>query len=141
MEGDIEALQMAATQVTKAEFLGFLKMTWKKSLLGKHLQSGFKPSGLHPLSNTAVPNTKLSGSQCIAQVSTPKQHSIEVISHCSRIQPHLTPLRVTCKTTLQSSLLPRPSTLEQAVIVLKQVEDPTRLLWSSTNIRQSCKDD
>ena len=87
-------LQTAATQVTKAEFPGLLKMTWEKSLLEKHLQSGFKHCGLHPLSNTAVPNTKLSGPQCTAQVSTPKRHSIEVISHCSCIRPHLTPLRL-----------------------------------------------
>ena len=85
---------MAATQVTKVEFPGLLKMTWEKSLLGKHLQSGFKRSGPHLLSNITVPNTKLSVSQCTAQVSIPMWHSIEFISHHSHIQPHLTPLRL-----------------------------------------------
>ena len=32
--------------------------------------------------------------QCTAQVSTPKRHSLEVISHCSRIRPQLIPLRL-----------------------------------------------
>ena len=87
-------LQTAATQVTKTEFPALLKKTWEKSLLAKHLQSGFKRSGLHPLSKTAVPDTKLSAPQCTAQVSTPRRHSIEVVGLCNHIRPHLTPLRL-----------------------------------------------
>ena len=87
-------LQTAATQVTKVEFPELLKMTWEKSLLPKHLQSGFKRSGLHPLSKTAVPDTMLSKPPCTAQVSMPRRRSIEVLGQCNHPQPHLTPLRL-----------------------------------------------
>ena len=71
---------MEATQVTTAELPGLLKMMWEKSLLAKHLQSGFKCPGLYPRSKTAVLNTKLSGPQCT-------QHHIR--PHLMALRPHL----------------------------------------------------
>ena len=52
-------IKTGAMHVTKVEFPTLLKEVWENSLLEDHLQSGFKCSGLHPLSKRAVSDSKL----------------------------------------------------------------------------------
>lgn len=93
-------MNSGAMHITKAEFSSLLKEMWEKSLLARHLKSGFKCCGLHPLSKVAVSDSKLSPAlTCNAesQPSTPRpgpRLSIEVLCKCSRGTPHLTPIRL-----------------------------------------------
>ena len=89
-----------AMHVTKVEFPALLKEVWEKSLLAGHLRNGFKCCGLHPLSNEAVSDSKLTSAlSCHSdpQPSSPRaipRLSIDVRCTCSLGKPHLTPLRL-----------------------------------------------
>ena len=93
-------MSSGAMHITKAEFPSLLKDMWERSLLARHLKSGFKCCGLHPLSKTAIPDSKLSPAlNCSTDpqpsIPTPRPRlSIEVMSKCSRGTPHLTPIRL-----------------------------------------------
>lgn len=91
-------MSTAAAHVTKDVFPSLLMTTWQKSPLPRQLQSGFQSAGLHPLSKSAVPESKITPSLCCTENPPPNSMSpspgVEVQCLCTHRYPHLTPVRI-----------------------------------------------
>lgn len=95
LAGDTEALQAANSSYSSDRG----RVSWAaKDDMGEESAGKAFAKWLHafwpaPLVQTSS-TRYLSGPKYTAQVSTPRRHSIEVISQCNHIRTHLTPLRL-----------------------------------------------
>ena len=72
-----------ASNITKAAFPALLNALFDRSLLPEHLVSGFRATGLHPLSRSAIKDEKLEASATFH----PEQHHRRVVEQSQLISP------------------------------------------------------
>ena len=100
-------VETCAGTVTKEDFPGLISRLWERSFKAAHIKSGFRKTGLHPLSRDAIPADRLtkslpfSSQPATATGSTAsckdtgssETHVIELVGTCT-IGSTTTPIRL-----------------------------------------------
>ena len=101
-------IETCAGTVTKEDFPGLISRLWERSFKAAHIKSGFRKTGLHPLSRDAIPVDRLTKSlpfssqpvtatgspaSCKDTTSSTETHAIELVGTCT-IGSTTTPIRL-----------------------------------------------
>ena len=100
-------IETCAGTVTKEDFPGLISRLWERSFKAAHIKSGFRKTGLHPLSRDAIPADRLTKSLPFSSqpatatgstasckdTSSTERHVIELVGTCT-IGSMTTPIRL-----------------------------------------------